>query len=436
MPANQMVITSGLVTGQSFVTNQKMYRAPDKSCLVFLDRNTAKSWEFYGSVVSSDPVARAGYSTISEYRGADYHYDVTGQRWSHLGEDYWELYADLPIEDIIDRCRVLRALSGEVARDLIKRALAFCSIFFKENAMSTLIIFTIDRYTIDLMVRVAQRMGVEVIGVGGSFVKGTRRITLRGEPHKVAEVPESEVEGLFQSLQGRYAASGKSGIRKAVVSALRFWLSRQVRYLLHYVIRHKLLGSYTYDYLLVKQQSASVISNLLFHRTWPFRIRTASELNRLLIGESVYIPLHYHPEATVDYWVDTPRKAYYLDSLCEVLAHFREKGVQVALKEHPAMYLLRDVSFYKTILQYENAKLIWPFLETADVLQRFDKVVVWTGTSGIEAAIQGKDVYLYTRNFWDHGLFRDWKETEETSRINSVQGKMILRDFLENLVDA
>ena len=421
---------------EGYGPNESMYIKPDKSCLVFLDRNRAMSWAFYGSVVARDERARAGYSTISEYRGADYHYDVTGQRWAHLGDEFWELYAGLNIEDIIDRCRVLRSLSGEMARDLVKKALAFSITFFKKNAFKTLVTFTTDRYTIDLLVLVAARMGIEVIGVGGSFVKGTRRITVRGEWHKILDVADEEVEALYASLQGRYAASGRPNLGKAVMVAFRFWGSRLVRYVWHYLILHKLFGKLNYDYLLVRQQPASFFFNLLFFRKKPFYIRSVEDLKKRLQSERIYIPLHYHPEATVDYWVDTARKAYYLDSLCEVLAHFREKGVQVALKEHPAMFLLRTPEFYRTILAYENAILIWPFLETADVLKHFDKVIVWTGTTGIEAAVQGKDVYLYTQNFWASGFFRDWKETDMPSNIQPAQAKFILKKFLENLTDA
>ena len=283
------------------------------------------------------------------------------------------------------------------------------------------------------MVRVAKHFGLEVIGFGGSFIPGTRRSTIFGEPQSIREVTEEEVIALYDKLCKPYSSSGKPAIKQARMAALKWYVSSVVRYIYHYLLLHKIVGKMHYDYLLVKRQPRTFFYNLLFNNKKPFQLFSEIDLKNKLWAKKVYIPLHFHPEATVDYWTDSPKKAYYLDSLCEVISFYGNKGYQVVLKEHPAMYLTRSASFYKTLLQYDNVLLAWPFLETLTVFKYIDKVIIWTGTTGIEAAVNRKHVYLYSNNFWDKGFFKNWKEVDQPSTINKAQSLEILRGFLENI---
>ncbi len=405
----------------------------DKSYLVFIDRNHSKSWAFYKPVVGVQAKEKISYKTISEYKGCDFYYNLNNQSWYNQEDDFWNFYTKLELRDIIDRCRVLRSLSGEQARVLIKKALAYCFDFFKAHKVDTLLIFAVDRYTIDVMVRVANLFGVEIIGVGGSFIKGTKRITIYGEPQKVGYVEDQKVEKLYEDLKKSYESSGKPSLSKAYVLGIKTEFSTWGRYLIHYLILHKILGKQNFDYLLVKTQPRIFFYNLLFFRTWVFHIKRIKDFNFNRDTQRVYIPLHFHPEATVDYWTDASYKAYYLDSLCEVISFFRGKNIQVFLKEHPAMYLIRHPNFYKTLRNYSNVKLIWPFIETIEVLKYFDKVVVWTGTTGIESAVNDKNVYIYSKNYWDNGFFKNWKEIDMNSKVSPETIKVILKNFMENL---
>ena len=402
--------------------------------LVFLDRNREKSWDFYRPVLRKENLS-CQYQTISEYPGCDFYYQMNCD-WSQRtsSEQFWELYRSLDLHDMTTRCRVLRALDGNRARGLVKKALGYCLHLFSNHQFDRLVIFTVDRYSIDVMVRVAHWYGVSVIPVGGSFIRGTKRLTFYGEPQKIRTVPDEEIDRMFEQMQSQHNSAGKPGVRKAVLSALRDDASVWLRIIIHYYFRHKVLRQWHYDYLLAAQQPRTAVLNIVRHRKSRFHIRTVAGLRALKGKPCVYIPLHYTPEATVDYWTDEPEKAYYTDSLCEVISTLRGWGVSVALKEHPAMYLRRPPDFYRMLSQHENVSLIWPFLETTHVLEFFEKVIVWTGTTGIEAAILGKDVYLYTKNFWDNGLFRSWKEVDKPSGVGRDQGRQILKQFLENLV--
>ena len=69
---------------------------------------------------------------------------------------------------------------------------------------------------------------------------------------------------------------------------------------------------------------------------------------------SVFIPIHFHPEATVDYWTDDHKHADYLNALVKVISFYKEHNIQVVLKEHPNYYLRRDLDFYRTLKRFEN----------------------------------------------------------------------------------
>lgn len=405
-----------------------------KSYIILIDRNRSKSWEYYYPVLKKSDLDGLQYKTLSEYVGCDFHYNVSKPIASPLTPELWDFFRSLDCTAIIDRCRVLRQMDTEKAREQIKRALVFCFNFFESRHIDTLITFCVDRYTLDILVRVAWHFKVEVVGVGGSFIKGSRRLTVYGELQSVRQASEEEVEEMYQKLQKPFASSGKPSIHPAQKAAFLMFASAVVRYVLHFLILHKLFGKVQYDYLLVKQQPRSFLYNYFFYNKKPFQVLQEADLEKKLWPKRVYIPLHWHPEATVDYWTDSPEKAYYLDSLCEVIARYEEMGYQVVLKEHPAMYLSRHASFYKTLRAYNNVLLVWPFLETLHVLKCIDKVIIWTGTTGIEAAVNGKDVYLYSRNFWDNGFFKNWREIELPSRIDGQQARKIVRGFLENII--
>ncbi len=405
-----------------------------KQYLVFIDRNIKSSWKFYEPLINQNNKKDLNLITISEYRGSDFYIDLKGEDWTKQGQEFWNFYRGLDLHEMIDRCRVLRALQTEFARELIRKAVSYFFNFFRKNKIDSIICFAVDRYSLDTMFRVAQYFSIEIIGIGGSFIKGTKRLTLYGERQYVHSVGDELVTSIFNSLKVTHPAVGRPSKFTAIYLYLKNSASIIVRYFLNYLIYHKIFGLINFDYLLVKTQLSTV--SLRFNQGRFFDFKNINSESVKLNSISVYIPLHYHPEATVDYWTDSPDKAYYLESLCEVISYYQEKGVSVFLKEHPAMYLVRSPNFYKTLKSYKNVSLIWPFVDTLDILKVIDKVVIWTGTSGIEAAVNGNEVYLYSLNYWDCGLLKSWKQIDLEGRLTEKESKQIIQAFLENLVYA
>ena len=60
---------------------------------------------------------------------------------------------------------------------------------------------------------------------------------------------------------------------------------------------------------------------------------------KLNLSDTVYIPLHYHPEATTDYWISDPGYLTDYPSLIKTIKSYSERGYKVLVKEHTASYI-------------------------------------------------------------------------------------------------
>jgi len=117
--------------------------------------------------------------------------------------------------------------------------------------------------------------------------------------------------------------------------------------------------------------------------------------------------MHYHPEATIEHWSDSLKNADYITSLIESVKYFSDSGWEVYLKEHPAMCFRQDIKLYKSLKNIHNVHILNPFLETSKIMEKFDNFLIWTGSTGLEALINGKTVYFASSNYYYN------KETQE-----------------------
>ena len=119
--------------------------------------------------------------------------------------------------------------------------------------------------------------------------------------------------------------------------------------------------------------------------------------------KTAYIPLHYVPEATIDYWVHDEFEYDYERSLYHAVDKLTENGFRVVAKEHPAFQLSRNFSFYKE-LKRKGVILVSGSVPTKVLFEQSDVVVVWNGSTGIEAALYGKPVVRVCNSYYGDGL--------------------------------
>jgi hypothetical protein len=334
------------------------------------------------------------------------------------------------VEDVIARCRGLRNISYVEAKQLILRAYLFFVDFFKKKKKLKLIVTGIvDNYVMDIMERVGKSSNVQFLGVASSFVSTNYKlITVRGETSKISAVDDNVVFELYEKLKNKPVSPMVPSFKKAIFSAGYNLASYTYRYFVRYIFKYKLLGRLEYEYrftpFLHGLKSINQIQGLKYLK----KIKNIPSLKKG--GKYAYIPLHCVPEATVDYWFNDLYDVDYLTSVVDAISKLKESGYCVLVKEHPAFYLSRFKEFYQKI---ENAGgiMISPFTSTKDVFEIIDTVVVWSGSTGIEAVVNKKAVIKVTNNYYGDGIIPNLNDGCFPVVLDDIKAKEIVQKVLD-----
>lgn len=114
--------------------------------------------------------------------------------------------------------------------------------------------------------------------------------------------------------------------------------------------------------------------------------------------------LHYQPE-TSDIWAFEYRNQL---ALIQNIAAFLPANMQLAVKEHPAMIGMRDLAFYKELLETPNVVLVSDMLNSYDLIRKSRIVFTLTGSAALEAMYEGVPVILLGDIFFDsfEGMYK------------------------------
>lgn len=124
-----------------------------------------------------------------------------------------------------------------------------------------------------------------------------------------------------------------------------------------------------------------------------------------------FFPLHYQPEASTSVWA-----TYYSEQLSTIrnIAFSLPFPYKLYVKEHPASVGLREINFYKKLKKIPNVVLISPYENIQTIIEKSLGVITLTSTSGMEAALSGKPVYVLGNVFYSyHPFCRKIKNFEE-----------------------
>jgi hypothetical protein len=121
----------------------------------------------------------------------------------------------------------------------------------------------------------------------------------------------------------------------------------------------------------------------------------------LVKGRYFFFPLHILHE-----WCDYPwmgPRYHKIDEVIGMVSDSLPLGYQLVLKEHPALFPEKSIDFYKRLTGIRNVILVGPAENTHNLIKNSAGVVTLGGTSGWEAFLIGKPVYLladaWYRNF-------------------------------------
>lgn len=309
--------------------------------------------------------------------------------WNH-GEVEQKLNDELIYEEVIARDRLLRNLDKNKAENIIDAMWSALNAILDEWKPTIVISITVDHYVLDLLSRACREKGIQFIGVSNCPLSGYSLITERGELNLIRQPSTQEVESAVKELQTpeykpAYTTLKEYTFPGHVSRVLKFNAKRIVSWLKRY--------KDPMNFFYIALPYFTDRKNIFYYfsiRYFDYEYKSKLESTKLPV---VYIPLHYVPEATVDYWTRRLESIKYERELFKLIEALGDK-VLIVIKEHPASIGTRNSEFYKRLLNTNNLLLVSPNESSRDVLSNSDYVITWTGTVGLEASIMGKTVFL------------------------------------------
>jgi hypothetical protein len=418
-------------------TNYNFATLKDEEVLFFI-RNKGKRSYFNGYYPKSFLdlfESLKDFRTISEYKyDADVYIDLKMFNQIELSEEDKELISKtINYIEIIQRCRALREIPFKRAKKLILNCSIFFLNYYRNSSLKLIVCGTVDNYVMDIMVRLANIFGIHTIGITNFFLSPKYNlVTLYGENTNFRNPDESEVEEIYTKLTNKAKSALAISKYQSIKKAINEFFSYYYRYIFRYIIRFRILGSLEYEYQFAPLFKGFISLKQLNGVCYFDQI----DYNRILNEREniFYIPLHYYPEATIDYWTDNYEKSDYINGIIEVIKFLNEKGKIAILKEHPAYFLSRSLNFYKEIKKFNNVILLNPFVLTQDILDFVDQLIIWNGSTGVEALMLDKKVSFVTRNYYSNEIFTDYKDFEKSKILSVSEKKRMIRDILRSTI--
>jgi hypothetical protein len=341
---------------------------------------------------------------ISEYKkDADVYIDLKSIERDYLYQSEYNAFESLvSMESVIKRCRGLRSIPYTEASKLAHRAyLFFESFFLKNKQIKLLVTGAIDNYVMDLMVRIGELHGVIFLGVTDSLMSPEYKlITLRGELNCLGGVDDDQVSLFSKKIQDNVNSCTTPKLNAIIKRGVFSYLSYRYRFIFRHILKYKLLGRLEYDYRFLPYFDGFTSLSQIFALKY---LTSSDKILNATNKPKAYIPLHWYPEATTDYWINSMYHINYLSSVIDTIKKLQKLGYEVFAKEHPHFLLRRKVDFYKH-LKANECQLLSPFICTRDVFDKVDLVVVWNGSTGIEALLHGKDTRKVVNSYYGDDL--------------------------------
>lgn len=335
--------------------------------------------------------------------------------------------------DIYQRCRFLRTRDYENADVLITKLYCGLMDYFNHHNIDLIITQIIDCYTLDVLCRTGIKQKIPVISFVQNFIRGYSRFTIRGERIDLnRDVTADEIEAVYNMLNNdSYKPDFSLNKRVYRTDLFKRWVKNWVKCNIYYKFKMMITSdkdNYHYN-------AAAGDFTQILKRTSDTLFYTLNTLDNNM--EYVYLPLHFTPEATVDYWCKELENVDYEKSIIDFINSFPDKFC-ILIKEHPAMFGRRNFDFYEVLLNRENVKLVHPYEDSNKILGIVDTVIVHTGSVGVEALLRNKRVLCLTENYYSdlhpnaHYL-RYITEDSLNVPIVEYDNKKFVKDLLQSM---
>jgi len=362
-----------------------------------------------------------------------------------MAKEYYEnLKSEIDIDNIINpddfikRCRVLRSLTkDEALLHLFSMKKAISDALDRERP-DIVISEVVDQYLIDLLRFECKQRDLPFFGLVVSFVNGYFRITSRGEKGENRSVSQVEVEQAIKKMESLnyipkfvLQSSNNSGLYAPILKKV---VSNWVRIPYFFFKRNFSKQRYNYHYW---ASQISAMNNFhilpsfwLGEKNWRDEVGKDNKI-------TIYHPLQMYPEATIEYWCECLDDIEYDKKLISII-HSMKESFHFLIKEHPNVIGVRELGLYKTLSKLDNVTLVPTNINSNEIVEMSDSVLVWTGSVGFEAALRGKPVLTICDPYYATGnKFKKINEStpnEETIEFIKNNSEHLTQEGKYNLV--
>lgn len=360
--------------------------------LVYLRKEPMKS--FYTNLAAF--ISDNNFNSVSEFKSI-------GDVW--LGKYLYQnagsnFFNNIDANDIYLRCRFLRKIEFKEAQILINRmTYGILSTIEKYNP-SIVLAPLIDNYTLDILERVARIKKIPYISIVGHFFNGYSRISTRGEYNYFPRiVTNEEVESVYNTLtKNDYIPIFHRNIKSGYRDKQFFWYKQLFKKHIYFPFMKFIqmdTSNYHYNTTIGKSNNLD---------NWTLEKNSDNYFTKIddiaFSTNNIYFPLHFTPEATVDYWCDDPNYgANYTENVLNIIKS-SSNNFQFIVKEHPAIYMMRNSKFYEKLLSHSNVKIIHPYENSNLLLNKVNYVFTENGSVGVEALIRNKIVLTNSKSYY------------------------------------
>ncbi len=420
------------------VSDQELAKLTDEEVLFFIRIRGKESYfnMFYPDWFRSKLSGLSYFRTISEYKkDADVYIDLNNVQYESITTEELSFFNNfLPTDEIIKRCRGLREISYFEAKDLIYRCAKFFLDYYKKSELKLIMTGCVDNYVMDVMCRLAKKFDIKCLAITDFFLyPDYKLVTLYGEHNNFYSPRDEEIEKIYNDLVGKKPSPLAISSSRSFKNAIYDFLSYQYRYLTRYLFRYKFKGLLNYEFRFAPY------FRKFYHPKQLLVFSYFDKVDLKSIAKDrenfVYIPLHYFPEATVDYWTENPDNATYYHHLFEVIKFFEEKDIKVLVKEHPAFFPGRPLEIIKRLKKYSNVVLLSPFIKTQSILDCIDNVIVWNGSTGIESIMTDKVVYVTTEGYYSNNKLTHYKEFGKGRPFTADEKRELIKYVLQTSIN-
>ena len=373
----------------------------EKNVLLYAIWNTERWWLHVAKELESD----FNVTVITEHRAKNTR-SLTSLFYKRFFKQrlFKSGFSEEDISDIRHRCRVLRNLPMNLATRMIKAWECVFEELIRAEKIAIVIGFPIDRYTMDICARIAERHSLDYLEITAGIAADTSMVMRRGIPLQIPtdmrirredwinELLEGDFKPRYIEYKNRYTKG--------------LWLQTYIRQIMRshafkiiMLLKLDPLGLHFIDSQMWLAHKVK-LSDIRFLRKNIVLNPEGFDKYENDKSKSVFVALQVFPEASIDYWIKDKDIIDYENTVLFFIKGCVENGMTVFVKDHPLQFGFRTFSLIEKIKNLGPKVIFLDYgIPSQSVFNRVSTVFTTTGTVGLEGRLRGLRSVVY-KNYY------------------------------------